>query len=65
MRDAAVLLYMNIKDNTRICSSSDRNLARSGIWLCQIGILIWPSQTPDLAKLLFSLARFRIWLKFV
>ena len=32
-----------------ICRSPDRNLARSGIWLGQIGILIWSSQIPDLA----------------
>ena len=48
-----------------ICRSPNRNLARSGIWLGQIGILIWPSQIPDLAKLSLSLARSGIWLNFV
>ena len=41
----------------------NRSLARSGIWFGQIGILIWPGQIPDLAKLIhvFSLARFQVF----
>ena len=40
----------------------NKNFARSGIWLGQIRIPIWPSMIPDLAKFLFGLRhKYKVW----